>query len=128
MNVFVYGSLKKGYWNHDYLNVATTKFIGDGELYGHSLYHVANYPGMVKSSNPNETVHGEVYDINLITLKKLDQLENEGRTYKRVSVLVNVGGIICNVYTYLYLPEITPDMKKVEGNNWGPEVVRKRRV
>ncbi|MCL2354487.1 MAG: gamma-glutamylcyclotransferase, partial [Oscillospiraceae bacterium] len=117
MFVFVYGSLKKGYWNDHHLEGAN--FYGQGMLQGYSLYHVSTFPGMVKSEDEAETVYGEVYEVDEEILRNLDILESEGVMYKRCEVPINLrGGKTVNAGTYTWLDDITPDMKKVVNNNW----------
>lgn len=118
MKVFVYGSLKAGYWNHMILKENDAKFLGKSVLWGYSLYHIANYPGMVKSPNPFEKVYGETYDVDDDTLELLDSLESEGYLYKRQLLTVVKGVIPIKAYSYIYLLPIEVDTKKVYKNDW----------
>ena len=117
MYAFVYGSLKKGYWNNRFLKKST--YCGKANLKGYSLYNVSVFPGMVKSKNDDEIVHGEVYKIDNKTLQILDELENEGEMYKRVELPVQLkNGEAVNAQSYLWLLELAQNTPKVIDNNW----------
>jgi len=121
MKVFVYGSLKRGYPNHRYLEGNNSEFLGESTLVGHRLYHVSFFPGLVESEDPREIVHGETYDVSQVTLSVLDQLEGEGYLYKRQLITVLLDNVPVEAYAYLWLPRIPEDIEKVENNNWtGP--------
>ncbi|EOD01462.1 gamma-glutamylcyclotransferase family protein [Caldisalinibacter kiritimatiensis] len=81
--MFVYGTLMKRHSNHDFLK--NQRFIGKGLLKGYKMYRVViSFPGIVKSSQIEDVVIGEVYEIDKKTLQNLDKLEGEGHMYKRV--------------------------------------------
>ena len=42
--IFVYGTLKKGYRNHHYLQDAT--YYGDGTLVDYEMFDLGTYPGI----------------------------------------------------------------------------------
>lgn len=75
--IFVYGSLREGFFNFEkYLKgkVISSKL---GKVSGKALYHMPSkgYPAMIKGSN---YVFGEVFEIKDFdtNLKKLDELED----------------------------------------------------
>lgn len=76
-HVFVYGSLKKGYWNNDLLKEA--EFICEGQTIEESLKlysRPSSFPYMVFNKDKDFTsVIGEVYEISPTTLEFLDFLE-----------------------------------------------------
>ncbi len=117
MYIFVYGSLKQGYWNHYLLEEDNVSYVGEATIKGFSLYHVATYPGMVKSNDLDEKVYGEIYNISLKVLKSLDNLEREGFLYKRISTVAEIASEEIDVSTYLYMFEVDKSLK-VENNNW----------
>ena len=78
--VFVYGTLKSGFWNHYLLKGC--KFFG----------HAATVPTykMIENGFPvimpdpeGKPLAGEVYTVDDETLARLDQLEREGSSYDR---------------------------------------------
>ena len=100
MKVFVYGTLKQGFYNHGVLAGAT--YIGTDIVTGYSLVDLGAYPGAVEDNEG--AIIGEVYYINPEILERLDILEGEGTLYKRI--FVN-GEIQENMEMYVY------------NNSWG---------
>ena len=96
--VFVYGSLKKGYYNHHFLNKA--KFIQKTYLKNYTMYYNCNnnYPSLYDIDN-GYLVSGEIYEINKDILNQLDILEEVGILYKRVNVTI----LNYNCYVYVSL-------------------------
>ncbi len=127
MNVFVYGSLKSGYWNNMLLQKPEVTFIGNGTIAGFSLYHVASFPGMVKSKDNNEIVHGEIYSVTPLVLGTLDNLEREGFLYKRITTKASVNKKDVDVNTYVYLHEYD-NSPKVDDNDWKGYPYAKRKI
>ena len=80
--VFVYGTLKSGFWNHYLLKgcghaatVPTYKMIENG------------FP-VIMPDPEGKPLAGEIYTVDDETLARLDQLEREGSSYDRK--LINV--------------------------------------
>lgn len=98
--VFVYGTLMKGYKYHmDYL--AQSEFLGKGEITGFALYAVtSSYPGILPECG--ERVKGEVYEVDQETLKRIDDLEDEGSLYLRKQVEVLVQGEAVFGWVYIW--------------------------
>lgn len=71
--LFVYGSLRKGYHNHHYLDGKAT-YLGTYYIKG-NLYEIKgkNYPALVKDDNVYTV--GELYDV-LVDFKQMDEMEN----------------------------------------------------
>ena len=84
--VFVYGTLKKGYRLHQYLQKST--FIGEGILENHIMYVLGWYPGVVKSKSGS--VLGEVYQIDQPTLDILDDVEANGILFQRKPEIITL--------------------------------------
>lgn len=74
--VFVYGTLLKGERNHYLLREASSLQI-DFWLKGYEirLYKGFPYDFPYAFLNPNEHILGEIYQVNEIQLRQLDQLE-----------------------------------------------------
>jgi len=116
--VFVYGTLKRGCLNHHYL--AGQKFLGSARTGdGYTLYSLGNYPGMVRSTESDRHVIGEVWAVDPAGLAGLDKLEgvDEG-LYERVPIPLEPPFADQPVETYLYLrnlagrPEIGSDWRE----------------
>ncbi len=108
--LFVYGTLRRAaaHSMHRLLHPAT--FLGRGEFQGR-LYHLGNYPGMIRSDDPADVVHGEVYRLHepAATLARLDEYEgcagvpSAATEYARVEGVVRLaGGGEGRVHLYLY--------------------------
>lgn len=80
--VFVYGTLLKGLRNHRAL--AGARFLGTGSAYGVELFDVGPFPAVVKSYK--KAVKGELYEVDDITLTRLDILEGTPHLYRRETV------------------------------------------
>ncbi len=80
--VFVYGTLRQGESNHNYLT--------DSEQLGrfdtqpeYALHDLGPYPGLVAG---HQSIHGEVYRVDEETLAKLDILEDVPVEYRRETI------------------------------------------
>jgi len=100
--VFVYGTLKKGFRLHSYLNNA--KFLGEGFVKGYDMYLVDWYPAIVKGKG---VVYGEIYGVDEETLEILDKVEDEGFLYKRIKEKIYMkNGKTVEGYIYVYLKSV----------------------
>ena len=115
--VFVYGSLMKGFGNHQMLKgakpIAKTKTKDDYTMV--SLYA---FPAALKKPYKKYGITGkivgEVYEVSETTLRDLDILESNGRMYKREKV--QVAGVITPVWMYFLM---RPGSMKFEDDNFG---------
>lgn len=75
--VYVYGSLKRGFSNHDY-HMSKARFICETEVPGFNMHRFKShdsYPCIVRSDNPVSTIKVEAYHVNARELKVLHRLE-----------------------------------------------------
>jgi gamma-glutamylcyclotransferase (GGCT)/AIG2-like uncharacterized protein YtfP len=101
--VFVYGTLKRGGRNHQYL--AGQQFLGEAHTApGYTLYSLGEFPGMVRATGAGQHVTGEVWAVDDACLRELDALEGvaEG-LYERVLVALAPPFGDQRTETYLYL-------------------------
>src|SRR5699024_9670008 len=109
MNVFVYGTLRKGERNAYHLNDETC--LHEQAWVNGSLYDTERgYPVIFlnKDGDASHKVYGEIYDINDKTLKVLDDLEgfvpgNPDNLYERthVTAYTDQSGTVEDVITYV---------------------------
>ncbi len=95
--VFVYGSLKRGCYNH--ILIEHAKFIRD-TVTTHAYYEM--YPANDAypiATHGDKFLTGEVYEVDSKTLRDLDKLEGEGIFYKRQKIYVD--GVDRAVWIYL---------------------------
>ena len=81
--VFVYGTLKKGGSNLYFLK--SSKFIKKQTLKDHSIFVPSGYGFPLLLEDKGGKVHGELYEVDDITLMSLDMLETEGYYYHRIT-------------------------------------------
>ena len=84
--LFVYGTLKQGCSNHWLLE--SSKLIGVGRVYGYTLM-VHGIPYAIHAPR-NCSVIGEVYRVDLDTLRTIDDFEEHPGYYRRVKVVVEL--------------------------------------
>ncbi|MBI4166544.1 MAG: gamma-glutamylcyclotransferase [Acidobacteria bacterium] len=74
--VFVYGTLRRGFSRHHFLEAERARFLSRGAVRG-VLYDLGKFPGAVTSENAASRVSGEVYRLAnpARTLKLLDHVE-----------------------------------------------------
>jgi gamma-glutamylcyclotransferase (GGCT)/AIG2-like uncharacterized protein YtfP len=87
IQVFVYGSLMRGFGNHHRLTEAD--FLGEGKTSpGFTLVNLGAFPGMHRDRKGG-VVTGEVYAVSQAELASLDALEGHPDFYRRQLVTVN---------------------------------------
>ncbi len=83
--VFVYGSLKRGFENHDLLGAAV--FAGKAATVASYRMMDGPYPVLRQSDTGGWRVSGELYEVDTRTLKALDDLEGvDERFYDRIEI------------------------------------------
>ena len=101
IHVFVYGSLKRGFRNHHFLE--TSRFIGPGTTRrDFDLLDLGYFPAAIR---PGEfAIRGELFAVGRRTLSILDLLESNGTFYQREqhAVMVEGGGKI-SAWIYLLI-------------------------
>ena len=121
--VFVYGSLKTGFGNHDCLD--GSKFLGNA-LTEYDCYVMHSYGAFPAVSaveeGPAYFISGELYLVSRSTLEVLDRLEGNGHFYTRRLTNIQLdNGQVMEAWMYL-----VPASKNSSFEN--PRAVVKRRV
>lgn len=100
--LFVYGSLKKGFDNHNLLSNAAT-YMGEAiTVNRYAMYQdsFGNYPYLIPT--PIMQIHGELYHIKSDDLwRKIDKFEGAPDYYERKKILVNKGNTIYCAWVYI---------------------------
>jgi gamma-glutamylaminecyclotransferase len=91
-NVFIYGTLKRGYRNHDD-HLKSEKYLGEYRTIECYPLVVANEwfaPVLLLEKGVGHKVVGELYSVGDIKLAELDRLEHTHHTrgYKRILIVV----------------------------------------
>ncbi len=86
MLVFVYGTLKRGFYNHGFLS--SSVFVGVAATKDkYPMINVEEYfPYLINDKNKGNYVKGEIFEINGETLLKLDVLEGYPSLYNRENI------------------------------------------
>jgi gamma-glutamylaminecyclotransferase len=97
--IAVYGTLKKGYGNHNYY-LGDSKMLGKGHTKSKYPLVVEGLPYLVDEQGKGHNVAVEVYKVNDKTLEQLDRLEGHPNWYCRRQIPIVVDGkeILCWVY------------------------------
>lgn len=100
--IFVYGSLKRGFHNHDCLRGQT--FVGEARTEPvYRLLSLHSYPGMIEAPTNGRSVHGELWSVDARCKALLDRLEGvEVGFYRLAEVRLLPPHDSRGVWTYLY--------------------------
>jgi gamma-glutamylaminecyclotransferase len=113
--IFVYGTLKKGFINH--WRLKDSRKIGDGWVYG-ELYSVySNSLPILKASDVSK-VYGEIYEVSLKTLRRLDKLEGHPGWYRRTRVFATLGYEVLEVEVYVFQGHKNQHWHRIANGIW----------
>jgi gamma-glutamylcyclotransferase (GGCT)/AIG2-like uncharacterized protein YtfP len=113
--VFVYGSLKRGHYNHALL--AAARFVCDAKTAPeYRLFDAGYYPAMVED-RAGISIQGEVFEVDDPMLARLDRLEGHPDYYRRERI--EVEGFDRPVWGYLFTRE-TEGLRDC-GASWEPK-------
>lgn len=100
--VFVYGSLKKGFHNHQLLSGNDATFLGEAESTApaYAMLDLGSFPGLIEG---DQRVKGELYEVNQYTMDNLDALEGHPYMYERKLARFKMEGHkIKEAWVYMY--------------------------
>ena len=87
-NVFVYGTLKRGLYNHYWIQDGS--YLGRRRLIGARLHNLGRFP-MALLTESDAVIHGELYRVSEAGLRHLDQLEGYPSFYDRTEIRLSDG-------------------------------------
>lgn len=115
MKIFVYGTLKKGQPNHEFLmdkEKGTAQFICQAktiEKYPLLVATSFNLPFLLNLPDVGNRIVGEVYEVDSTMLSSLDEFEDYPEMYNRLEKQVEVNGGKGGIMTcWVYLLEKYP--------------------
>ena len=108
----VYGTLRKGEGNHDFLRGC--EYVGEKRLEGYSLHDAGYFPYAVREDGSEITI--EIYDVEDVIIDHCDMLEGHPNHYRRT--LVSVDGHPTFVYVAAQEEEVATFHEKIEGGDW----------
>jgi gamma-glutamylaminecyclotransferase len=111
--VFVYGSLLAGEPNHRVLERPRLLAADVRTEASYSLHDLGAYPAMVPDGE--DSIVGELYEVDAATLAALDRLEGHPRFYKRTEVALIDG---TTAETYLLPRTQVTGRPVVRGGSW----------
>src|SRR5512133_2641098 len=110
--VFVYGTLLSGEPNHRLLSRA--KRLGEVKtLPLFELRSLGAFPGLIALGNT--AVLGELYEVDVETLRSLDALEGHPSFYRRACIALDSGAL---VEAYLLRPSQVRHMPVIVSGSW----------
>ena len=119
MLLFVYGSLKRGYPLHWWLNVLQAEYLGEHELANYGLYRLsapdAWFPAMRKEYGAK--VKGELYEISNGVIPVLAQVEGPAYMAEHVDI-VDVDGETLPVVAFIWVWGLPKGSKIIESGVW----------
>jgi len=111
--VFVYGSLKVGFYNHSVMKAAGGTFV-ECAVTDEAIYSMADmgaYPAVIEGGK--HYILGEVYDV--VDISVLDGLEGHPFLYERKQIRFKGLGL---VWVYLYVDAHHIDLSRLVGEEW----------
>jgi gamma-glutamylcyclotransferase (GGCT)/AIG2-like uncharacterized protein YtfP len=106
--LFIYGSLKRGHFNHTRLGMDKFTFLKEYELPGWKLVSLGSYPGMVRADSSESKVKGEIYEISSMDSKEYQIIYRVEANAGFEEREVNDEGLLAFVYLLYegYEPEV----------------------
>lgn len=99
--LFVYGTLKQGKYFHDEYLAGQSEFRGPARTTTDYTLYYDGMPHMVKERGEHG-VEGELYEIDMDTLARIDELEGHPVVYKREIIeVIDATGNQTLAYAYL---------------------------
>ena len=86
--IFVYGTLKQGFYNHFYLEDAEHLGIHITEPV-YTMVSLEHYPAVIPTGSTS--IHGELYRIDQETFYRIDELEGYPIFYSRIQIDTGAG-------------------------------------
>ena len=123
---FVYGTLRKGFYNYDRILKGNVDKIVNATIDGYDMFSLGYYPGIVKGSNK---IVGEVIYVKpskyLQMVQCLDQLEGYNPKKKNYSLYLREikkvtleNGEQIDAYVYIYNQKTNENHKLIENGDW----------
>ena len=107
--VFVYGTLRAGESNHGLLE--SSEYLGSCQTASQfALFDLGPYPAVIRGT---KAIVGEVYCVDIPTMKNLDRLEEYPKLYDRIKTQTPFGS------AWIYLYQGSTELHSViESNDW----------
>lgn len=117
--IIIYGSLRKGFYNHARKMTRGCRFIGSCKLKGWKLYSLGSYPAINPSPTKKDIVVAEVYKVPEEVFTEIDYMEKSaGYKSKKEEVIVNNKVKRGVVWFHPKDFENAPGIKRVVSGDW----------
>lgn len=114
MKLFVYGTLKRGHGNNQFLQAYKAKFLSEDTIPG-KLYTDGGLPYVEKGTEG--VVIGEIWEVDAPTMARLDRLEGHPMWYQRTEVTTGKG-VKCEVYYFNFPDRPASSMRHITSGIW----------
>jgi gamma-glutamylcyclotransferase (GGCT)/AIG2-like uncharacterized protein YtfP len=111
--VAVYGSLKRGFYNHRLLEAST--FMATGLVDGFEMFSLGSYPMVIPG---NGKISVEVFEVDFPTFGQLDRLEGFPSFYGRQVVTVETPHCPIETWMYVGMPQQVKRCKRIRSGVW----------
>jgi gamma-glutamylcyclotransferase (GGCT)/AIG2-like uncharacterized protein YtfP len=116
--IAVYGSLRKGEYNHQGEFAKQAVHINTGLIHGAELVGGHAYPWLLESDDEDSSVVAEVYDIPDDTFNWIEAME-VGAGYERRPVQVVVGAVKMDADAYFFAtPDALDEYPRITSGDW----------
>lgn len=117
--IFMYGTLKKGFPNHDRYMQSAEKLGNYRTVENYPLVLIGQryVPCMINTPGEGDHIEGELYEVDDDCLKRLDALERIKKTdgYRRLRIKVRSvekhNAVIVEAHAYLIAPKFAKDRR-----------------
>jgi len=114
MNIFVYGSLKRGKSRNDILMDCNATYIRDFETVPmYTMYNLGDFPGVIREGF--DTIKGEIWDIDIEGIELLDAVEGHPSFFRRSAIALESGAL---GWIYLVHKEYTHGREVIKNGTW----------
>jgi len=121
IHVFVYGTLLAGQPNHHHLRGA--RLLGpERTRASFALHDFGPFPAL--ASGGRNTVAGEVYEVDALTLAALDKLEGHPRFYERLPIALDGFGL---VQAYLFPKARLMGRPRIASGCWRTHLLKEKK-
>lgn len=113
--ILVYGTLRRGFGNHRYLESAT--FLGCQWIEGFKMINLGAFPGAIHTKDPDDMIYTEAYEVDFPTvIHCLDPLEGHPNFYTRIKIDMAFGKAWIYTLPHSWLDK---DVEFIKSGRWG---------
>ena len=120
--VAVYGSLKRGFYNHHLL--ASSNFLSVGTVKGFEMYSLGAYPMVIEGRG---SISVETFEVTPDVMASLDRLEGFPSYYGRQIVTVETEHCPIEAWLYMGQPHQVKRQPRVRSGCWQLNEMRSAR-